>query len=74
MKGAVIVRINITKLSIAMARKKLNYSELSDLSNVSRTTLSYIKNGKSCRPKIAAQIADALGVDVTEIIESGEVG
>ncbi len=64
------MKINVNKLSIAMARAETNFSELANSSNVSRPTLSYIKNGKSCRPDVAAKIAAALGVDVTEIIET----
>lgn len=64
------MKINVNKLSIAMARAEMNFSELANKSKVSRPTLSYIKNGKSCRPDVAAKIAGALGVDVTEIIET----
>ena len=64
------MKINVNKLSIAMARAEMNFSELANKSKVSRPTLSYIKNGKSCRPDVAAKIAAALGVDVTEIIET----
>ncbi len=64
------MKINVNKLSIAMARTEMNFSELANKSKVSRPTLSYIKNGKSCRPDVAAEIAGALGVDVTEIIET----
>lgn len=64
------MKINVNKLSIAMARAGMNFSELANSSKVSRPTLSYIKNGKSCRPDVAAKIAAALGVDVTEIIET----
>ena len=66
------MKINVNKLSIAMARVGINYSKLSELSHVSRATISYIKNGKSGRPDIVAKIAKALNVDVTEIIEQGE--
>lgn len=51
-----------------MARKGLNFSELSNVSSVSRATLSYIKNGKSCRPDIVAKVASALEVDVAELV------
>lgn len=64
------MKVSKQKLSIAMARKQLNFSKLSEESGVSRTTISYISNGKSCRPDIAAKLAAALGVDVTEIIEA----
>lgn len=63
------MKINVNKLFVAMARKGINFSELSSISKVSRPTLSYIKNGKTCRPDVVSKIAAALGVDVTEIIE-----
>ncbi len=63
------MKINVSKLSIIMARAGINFSELANLSKVSRATLSYIKNGKTCRPDIINKIATALNVDVTDIIE-----
>lgn len=64
------MKINVSKLSIVMARAGINFSELANLSKVSRPTLSYIKNGKTCRPDVVNKIATALNVDVTEIIET----
>lgn len=63
------MKINSLKLSIVMAEKELNYSELSRLSNVSRTSLSYISSGKNCNPATVGKIAKALEVDVTELLE-----
>lgn len=51
----------------------MNFSKLANNSKVSRATLSYIKNGKSCRPDVTAKIAAALGVDVTDLIEESQV-
>lgn len=62
------MKIDMNKMYIHMARKGLNFSELSNVSSVSRATLSYIKNGKSCRPDIVAKIASALEVDVAELV------
>ena len=39
---------------------------------VSRVTINYIKGGKSCSDEVGQKIAKALGVDVTEIIETEE--
>ena len=64
------MKINQEKLSIAMAENELNFSQLSNRSGVSRPTLSYINNGKRCRPDIAAKIAKALRVPVTAILET----
>lgn len=66
------MKANVTNLMIAMARKSVNFGELADESGVSRQTLSYIKNGKSCKSGVAGKIAHALGVDVTEIFDVTE--
>lgn len=67
------MKINVNNLLIAMAKAGMNFSELANSSKVSRATLSYIKNGKSCRPDVIAKIAAALGVDVTDLIEESQV-
>ncbi|WP_334145610.1 helix-turn-helix transcriptional regulator [Muricomes intestini] len=65
------MKINKERLLLAMAKKNINsFSELSEEANVSRQTLSYIKNGKTCSIKTLNAISKALGVDVTEIIET----
>jgi DNA-binding Xre family transcriptional regulator len=54
-----------------MAKKNIySFSQLSRESGVSKQTLSYIKNGKTCSIKTLNSISKALGVDVTEIIET----
>ena len=63
------MKISSTKLGIVMAEKGVSFLELSKDSGVSRTTLSYIKNGKSCKPEIIAKIAKSLEVEMIELIE-----
>lgn len=63
------MRFSKVKLGIAMSRKGYNFLTLAEASGVSRTTLSYINNGKTCRPDIASKIANALEVDITELLE-----
>jgi putative transcriptional regulator len=63
------MNISKIKLNIIMASRGLNFIDLANLSKVSRVTLSYINNGKACRPDIAYKIATALNVNVTELIE-----
>jgi putative transcriptional regulator len=63
------MNINKNRLNIIMASKGLNFIKLANLSKVSRVTLSYINNGKACRPDIVYKIATALNVDVTELID-----
>ncbi len=61
--------INATKLEIAMARKKMNKAQLAETAGISRNRLYIIINQKSATPLAVGRIADALEVDVTEIIE-----
>ena len=63
------MNISKNKLNIIMASRGLNFIELAKLSKVSRVTLSYINNGKACRPDIAYKIATALNTNIIELIE-----
>lgn len=63
------MKVSKRKLEIAMSEKYLNFIKLSKISGISRTTLSYINNGKSCRPDVAGKIAKALEVSVEDLIE-----
>lgn len=63
------MQIDKTKMEIAMSENALNFVKLSKKSGVSRTTLSYINNGKSCKPEIVGKIAKALEVSVEDLIE-----
>ncbi len=56
-------------LELALAEKGYTFTELAALSGVSRATLSYINNGKSCRADIVYKIALALGKNAIELIE-----
>ena len=63
------MRIDRFKLVEKMMRRNLNQKQLSDLAKVSRATISGIKAGRSCSETVGLRIAQALGVDVDEIIE-----
>lgn len=63
------MRFNRTKLEIAMARKKMNQQTLAESSGVSQQRLSYAMNSQNCRPELLGRLSEALGIDVTEIIE-----
>ena len=65
------MRIDRIKFVAELARRDMTQKRLSELSGVSRTTLNCIKNGKSCSDKVGHKIAQALGVDVTEILKEG---
>ena len=63
------MRIDRKKLAILMIQKGVTSKSLSEKSGVSKSSICYIRNGKSCRDDIGQKIAAALAVDVTEILE-----
>lgn len=61
------MKIKEKDLLMVMAKKEMNFIQLAELSGISKVTMSYIKNGKSCKPDIAGKIAKALEVEPEEI-------
>ena len=55
------MRINRVAFAAALARKDLNVKRLAELSNVSRATITAVKNGKSCSGETAEKLAAVLG-------------
>lgn len=63
------MKLNRQKVSIAMANKKLTVNQLASLYGVSRYRMYAILRSDSIRPATAGRVADALGVNATDIIE-----
>ena len=63
------MRINRIKLVTELTKRDMTQLELSKLSGVSRTTIKFIKNGKSCSDATAGKIAKALNVPVEQLID-----
>lgn len=63
------MKINRLKLICLMAENDLQIKDVSELSGVSRATISSIKSGKTCADTTAFKIAAALGVKIEDIIE-----
>lgn len=63
------MRLNRSKVDIAMARKKMTVVQLAETYGVSRARMNVILNSQDVTPVCAGRVADALGVDVTEILE-----
>lgn len=63
------MRIDRVKFIAELTRQNLTQKKLAELSGVSRSTISYIKAGKSCSNEIGQKISKALGVNVDEILE-----
>lgn len=57
------------KLEIAMANSCMNTSDLQTASGLPRPTINNVITGRNVRPATIGNIAKALNVDVTEIIE-----
>lgn len=62
------MRIDRIKLVSELTKRDMTQKRLSELSGVSRATLNYVKNGKSCSDEVGRKIATALGIDVNEIL------
>lgn len=63
------MRINRISLVAEMARKDMNIKKLTELSQVSRATITAVKSGKSCTQETAAKLAKGLGVPLESILE-----
>ncbi len=63
------MKISREKIDIEMARKKMNVKALAESYGVSRARINVIINQREVSVISAGRLADALGVDVTEIIE-----
>lgn len=63
------VRIDRVKLGIEMLKKEMTQAELAELTGVSRATICYIRNGKSCSKEVADKIAEVLKVKLENIME-----
>lgn len=66
------MKIDVERLKIAQANSCLSNKELCESAKVGALTLIEIKNGKRKSPtlKTIGKLAKALGVDVTELIET----
>lgn len=65
------MRVNRIKLVSEMIRQDITQTALAKKSGISRTTICFIKNGKSCSDKTAEKIAKALNMRVEDLIEMG---
>ena len=64
------MRIDRIKLVAELTRQDMTQAKLAKLAGISRTTVNYIKSGKSCSDEVGNKIANALGVPVTTLIQN----
>lgn len=63
------MKLSKSKLEVAMARAKINRNNLAEKAGIPIPTICNVYTRGTCKPATAGRIAEALGVDVTEIIE-----
>ena len=64
------MKLNREKVKLVMARKQLGVSDIAERSGKCKQRISTVLNSVNVTPKTAGMIANALGVDITEILES----
>lgn len=69
-KGALKMKLNITKLKIAMVKKKMNQNQLAKAADINKATLSLLMTSKQ-RGSIQTweKIAKALDINVFDLTE-----
>ena len=64
-----LMKTNNAKMEIALARAKMSSSELSKATGISRASIGRMITGAVCKPSNIGIVAEALGVDVTDLID-----
>lgn len=64
------MKFNRIKMITEMAAQHIKVTELSQISGVSRATISAVRCGKSCSYDTATKIAKALNLDIAELVEA----
>lgn len=63
------MKISGERIDFLLAKRNMTSGKLSELSGVSRQSISTIKTRGTCRPDSAAKIAKGLGVDIEELFK-----
>lgn len=63
------MKLDPAKLAAELTRQRLTQKQLAEKAGIARVTVSNIKCGKTCTDVIGNAIAEALGVDVKELLE-----
>lgn len=63
------MKLDKKKIDIAMARRKINKTRLAENAGLLLTTVCSMYSRENGKPENVGRLANALGVDVTEILE-----
>lgn len=61
------MRIDRVKFAAALAANDLNGKMLSEVTGLSRGTITAVKNGKSCSEQTAKKLVAVLGCEILEV-------
>lgn len=64
------MKLNAVKILVILAKTMQSKTTLAESAKLSRQTVTNVLKTGECKPETAGKIAKALGVDVTEIIET----
>lgn len=64
-----MLNIDAKKLELSQAKKGIDTNQIILKSGLTEKTIQNMKNGKPCRPLSVHKLANALEVDVTEILK-----
>ena len=64
-----MLKIDARKLELFQAKKGINTNQIIEKSGLTEKTIQNMKNGKPCRPLSVHKLANALNVDVAEILK-----
>lgn len=64
------MRIDRIRLIVEMARRDMTTFQLSELSGLSRATVTGVRSGKSCSKQTAEKLAAILGPEIFEPVDS----
>ena len=64
------MKLNVIRILVILAKTTQSKAKLAENAKLSRQTVTNVLKTGECKPETAAKIAKALGVDVTEIIET----
>ena len=63
------MRIDRFKFSAELVRQDMTQKDFAKKAGISRVTVNSIKNGRSCSDAVGYKIAEALGVDISKLLE-----
>lgn len=65
------MRIDRVEFATALARADINIKQLSELTGISRNTITAVKSGKTCSESTAKKLAAFLGNEIIVVKQEG---